>query len=494
MATNLDLIALGGALDRKGVKPPIGGSSYVLKISSGGRVIALVVDYGAYPLPEEARKLQTDLILSLEEQAVKYVSIGGLDFPLLDFDSNIFEALDDNDVLSERVEEFVPAHEVLADADEIWIIATHGHVDHAGAIPYLDKRYPGRVRVLMTAATQAICEWSWHDSLKIAYGKGHKLFYGASDVDSLLERTHVIAAGSSVEIGSSTLTFFPAGHISGAVSVLVRSPCSPTVFFTGDMSITDQRTVKGALLPDCSVDYLISESTYGARTSARGRAQVEEKIAEEYLLQLRSGGRVLCPTLAVGRSRELFAILKAYGVTDEFPVYVDGAACKVALACAKLDGTDLEIERHCITTRALRRHVMRSGEPSVVIVPSGMLAGGHALGYLREWGTDPHTLVALSCYQHECSPGYRLLRVPQGGRVRMRNGGDSFSTFQLNARVAQYALSAHMDQKDILGVIERLKPKGTFLVHGEEDSMDAIINASSSLAYKTYINEPIRLA
>lgn len=486
------LTALGGALDRKGVRPPIGGSSYVLTTVRRGRKIALAVDYGAYPLPEEMRRRQTDLVFSLEEQTTRYVEIGGLDFPVFDLDSNILEALEDNEILADQIEEFVPAHDVLEDADEIWVAATHGHVDHAGAIPYLDRRYPGRVRLLMTPATRAICEWSWYDSLQIASRKGHRLLYSASDVGSLLDRARIVTAGERMEIGPMQISFWSAGHISGAVSVLVRSPGCPSLFFTGDMSISDQLTVRGASLPDCPVDYLVCESTYGARASAKAREVVARELVGRSLAHLRVGGNVLLPALTVGRAWELLTIFKRYGVTDEFDVYLDGSAVQVATACAELEG-DHSVAQHCITSWATRNYVMRSKRPSVVIVPSGMLMGGFALAYLRAWGGSDRNFIALSCYQQECSPGYRLLRTPPGSLVRVQGHNGAPSTFRLNASVAQYALSAHMDQKEILGVIEHLKPEGTFLVHGTEESMDAVISASSLPAQKTYIGEPIEL-
>jgi Cft2 family RNA processing exonuclease len=73
--------------------------------------------------------------------------------------------------------------------------------------------------------------------------------------------------GESFQVGEVVVSYLPASHILGASMVHLRTP-GGSVLFTGDYSVTAQRTVAGLPRPPLPVDMLITESTYGNRLHA----------------------------------------------------------------------------------------------------------------------------------------------------------------------------------------------------------------------------------
>ena len=88
---------------------------------------------------------------------------------------------------------------------------------------------------------------------------------------------------------------------------------TPSIFFTGDTSITRQHSVGSAILPASRVDVLVTESTYAGR-SHEGRDEVEMKLASDVERTLEGGGKVLFPSLSIGRPLEIYSILKRFGI------------------------------------------------------------------------------------------------------------------------------------------------------------------------------------
>lgn len=110
---------------------------------------------------------------------------------------------------------------------------------------------------------------------------------------------------------------------------------------------------------------------------------------------------------------------------------------------------------------------MESGEPRVVVAPSGSYGSGLSVAYAERFLGDSRNLVCVTCYQSPCSVGHQLQRAKPGGQIEMAD-----KTHRVNAQVRTFRLSAHASGSDLLEMIDRLKPaKGTYLVHGEAGAM-----------------------
>ncbi len=482
----LEFIALGGTLDRKKEKPSIGGTSNVLLHKESST--AIVSDFGAYHLSAEERARQTEIMLQLEVPKIE--EIGPLQLPILPMLQS--RILSDNEFayLAEATATSCPDVSLLRNVRNIYLIGTHAHADHIGLLPYFKAQFP-RAHVMMTRPTLELSLWSWKDTLKIADREGHKILFNFWDINNCQKEVKIINVGDTIAAGPFTLEIFSAGHILGAVSVLVKfkSESSTTrIFFTNDISLHDQRSVAGATLPAGKIEYLISESTYAGRDQP-DRVKVEQELVRDIEECLENGGKVLCPTLAVGRSSELFQILLDHGITKRYEVYIDGAACETNRIYESHGAVDQSVLEHFVSQgTAERSRIIRSKKPLVMIAPSGMLTGGHAVEYAIVWGPDPKNLICLSSYQDPCSPGHQLTRVSPGQRVSFFE-----NTFTFNAQVKKYILSAHVDGKNLVELVDRLSPQETYLVHGVEGNMEMLAAQIGRNVYKTYIEEPVAL-
>lgn len=468
-------IAAGGALDPERRKPPIGGSAYII-IDELSRS-ALVVDCGAYHLSEEELDRLNDALVSFDESQEYSMEVSGVRFPK--FRSLISQPIP----YDELDEEHIPNISLLKDMENIFCVATHGHHDHIGALPFLWRQYREKLHIFMTKPTFDICDWNWFDSLRIARREERQALFNRWDVNLMKKQIQCVNAGERVKAGPFTLDVFYAGHILGAIGVLVtmQNPRT-TFFFSGDFSIKDQHTVRGAVFPDFHVDFLVTESTYAGKTSLP-REQVESQLMADVRSKLEHGGKVLCPALAT-RVPELFAIFKRFGLADQYSLYIDGAGRELAELYSNHQAVDPSIMNHFIASSGDRNAIASSSTPLVVIAPSGMLAGGHAIRYLKAWAQDPRNLIALSSYQGPCSTGNRILVAPEGSTIRVDKG----EYMNLNARVRNYALSGHADGEEIMQTIDHFNPQTAFLVHGDEGGMESIVADYGPRAIKTALN------
>ena len=84
-----------------------------------------------------------------------------------------------------------------------------------------------------------------------------------------------------------------------------------SLFYTGDVCFHDQTILKAARFSDIRADVLIMETTRGDRATPPGftRAAEAERLAQAMERVLATGGCVLIPTFALGRTQEILAQL-----------------------------------------------------------------------------------------------------------------------------------------------------------------------------------------
>jgi Cft2 family RNA processing exonuclease len=376
------------------------------------------------------------------------------------------------------------------------LLITHAHIDHTGALPLVASRFP-HLPIYATDSTRVLTEILLRDAVRIMEQEqlrpeGETPLYDAATVDAFLGRITTVnfqqAFAPLPSVPSLTVRFLPAGHILGA-AMLFFETAEGTLLHTGDISVTDQRTVKGLdvqTLPQA--DVMICEGTYGNRTHTN-RKEEEHKLAETVQSVLARGGRILCPAFAVGRAQEVVLVLKAYrasGQVSPVPIYLDGMVRSVCTAY-QMQSHDLHpnLQRYLKNARrplfadpdlqifAVRSQdraaLVRRADPMIVISSSGMLTGGASPLYAAEIATRPQDGILFTGYQDEESPGAALLRAQTGDVLRL--GEQSFS---LACQVARYNLSGHADAEQIVHVVTKVTPRHLILVHGAPESLEAL--------------------
>ncbi|MDE2722445.1 MAG: MBL fold metallo-hydrolase [Gemmatimonadota bacterium] len=402
----------------------------------------------------------------------------------------------------------LPNFSVLDDVgmpDEVLI--THAHTDHTGALPVLVNSLPADVKVYSTPATQAITRVLLSDAVKLmAQDRDGELpLYPPEAADAALGRMVDVPWLATVPIcdGALTATWIPAGHILGAALIYIEG-VRESVLMTGDVSVANQLTIPGMVVPQCRPDVMVMESTYGNRQHA-DRAQQEAALALRVAEVIEAGGKVLVPAFAVGRAQEVILILARAmrrKQIPEFPVFVDGMVRSVnAVYSAFGDDLAPAVRRRAergedvfysdavgaVSSPADRRRVL-SGPPCCIVASSGMLIGGASSFYAECLAGDAANLIAITGYQDEESPGRALLNLMQAKdpeeRALMLNG----QRISVACQVEPYSLSAHADGGELTGLVQRLKPRTCFLVHGDSEARGAL-----SSMVDVYLPEGVQL-
>lgn len=335
------------------------------------------------------------------------------------------------------------------------IVASHGHLDHVGAIPTLMTDLPP---VHQTPPTRDLIRVLVEDTLEIVDHLGRN--FNREDVLRLSQTAETHGYEEIFTAGGFDVTLHDAGHIPGSASVLVEGDTS--LLYTGDLNTLDTRLLTGAEPPP-PADVLVVESTYYGREHTP-REELERSFVESVRETLWEGGDVIIPVFSIGRTQEILMVLEEFDV----PCSVDGMGCEVT-----------ELLRHHPSylrdPEALKRawnHARRVdpgkrdrvlGEGRAVVTTSGMLTGGPAMYYVKEIHRDPVNKIALTGYQVEGTPGREALETgsaPIDGTV-----------IPISAQVELYDFSAHADDTGLKQYVRDAVDAGVervFCVHGTE--------------------------
>ena len=372
------------------------------------------------------------------------------------------------------------------------IIVSHAHMDHSGSLPVISREYP-QAPIFMTPATRDIVRVLLYDSLKIMDREEEIPVYAQSHVERMLERINVHTfqnpfrplADREIEC-----TFYQAGHILGAAGVYLTSS-EGALFYSGDLSVTPQRTVSGISFPRLRPDVLILESTYGERLHANRKVE-EQRLVEIVAEVAGSGGKVLIPAFAVGRAQEVVLILRSAISRKQLPalpIYVDGMVKDINKLYRLHPGSlRQELAKKIwrekdvfysdsvqpVGSPAMRQTIVASGDPCCIVSSSGMLSGGPSCFYAEKLAPGDSNFIAVTGYQDEEAPGRKLLDLattPEGEQRVWQLGGN---TVAVACRMGVYGLSAHADRGELQGVVQALSPRRVFLVHGSTGALQEL--------------------
>ncbi len=277
---------------------------------------------------------------------------------------------------------------------------------------------------------------------------------------------------------------------------------------SGDLSITAQRTVNGARVPDFHPDALILESTYGGRLHAN-RAVQERSLVETVAQVTAMGGKVLIPAFALGRAQEILLILNEYmqrGELAPVPVWADGmvrAICQayplfietLPLPLQEQNAQFFNSRIRPVQTAEQRNSLVWNPGAAVIVASSGMLAGGPSLSYARALAPKSENAILLTGYQDEESPGRRLQELgDQAGGGAIRLGADKID---VRCRLATYSLSAHADEAQLISLTETLDPEHVLLVHGDlpaRQSLEKALRQRGRIVHLPEAGQTVELA
>ncbi len=375
-----------------------------------------------------------------------------------------------------------------------FILVTHAHTDHTGALPLILGQFPN-TPVFMTQPTEALVQVLQKDAQNIMKDnyetEGELPLFDDVSVDRLMNAITTVPFNQPIKLGEGLqVTYRVSGHIVGAAMLIIES-VEGTLVMSGDVSKSSQRTVKSIDVPRIKANVLVLESTYGGRLHANREAE-ERRIVESLKRVTERGGKVLIPAFALGRAQEVIQIILAYRDQISVPVYVDGMVRKVCDAYSRFqeylpeemakraNGEHLFFRRniHPVKSTQHRFQIANSTTPCIVVASSGMLTGGASQYYATQFVPDELNAIFITGYQDEESPGKFLQRIvaqrQEKEEVTIRLGK---ATVQVRCEIGTYSLSAHADEDELVSITKALGAQEVLLVHGDAAARHSLASA-----------------
>ena len=359
------------------------------------------------------------------------------------------------------------------------VIISHAHLDHSGALLSLAKT---NTVVVGSEATRDVTADLLLDLIKVQRMNGNKIPYSYRDVDKI---RRLWWARDSVALPGMEVRLYPAGHVLGAKMIGVRAE-GKEILYTGDFCLHKTDILEGSDLETLpkEPDALIIESTYGGKTRLN-RSELLERLFTKINEAIDRKGNVLIPVFAFHRSQEMakridqamqdgdlrnynaYIISKlAHKITGHFNRYKELLTEKIREQEKPFNYEHVE---------HLRR-IEQIAEPAIVICTSGFGHAGASHRLLKEWApNEDNSVIISSGYIPPESP---LTAAKEKGELK--ENGDKVP---VEANVEQIELSGHADQSELIKLIKTLKPKRTFLVHGDLEQARALSKKISDITH-----------
>lgn len=374
-------------------------------------------------------------------------------------------------------------------------LLTHAHIDHSGMMPKLVKAgFNGRIYA--TNNTIQITTELLLDSAKLQenayqrgenYGKYTKtkaIVYNTKDAMQTIGMFNTQDFDKTFEpIPGIKVTFIVAGHILGAVSIIVEVEDEGTtkkIVFSGDIG-----RIQSPLIPTFDMrlkldaDYVIMESLYGGQLHT-DRHESANKLVTIIKEITDNGGSAYIPCFAVQRAQEVLNDLKKAkqggALAADLPVWLDSPlAQRVTGIYSKalqfsedspFDFPSLVYVKKFKQSAGLARQARQ-----VVLAGSGMADGGRITNHLITALPNKKNAIIFVGFQAEGTLGRQLVE----GAKNVLIGTKSIA---VNAQIYQLeGFSAHGDTNDYSEWLNRfLNPnlKQIYLVHAEPERAEAL--------------------
>ena len=400
------------------------------------------------------------------------------------------------------------------------VILSHAHLDHSGRLPKLvNDGFKGPIYMtlptcdlleimLKDSAFLSMRDAEWENKRRRRAGKEEvEPLYTIDDVERTLKLCEGLSyAEPQVIADGLQVRFLDAGHILGSaiVEMTITEDGKPRrLVFSGDLGNSCAALLRDPVKVE-KADVLIMESTYGDRDHRSMDATLDE-FRSIILAATESGGNVLIPAFAVGRTQEIIFRLGEFyqeGILNHQAVYLDSPMAiattevyhryqnvfnvedKTALRQARSASlhTFLPVLRYSRTTEESIA-INKITDGAIIIAGSGMCNGGRIRHHLKHnlWRRNAHVIIVG--YQAIGTPGRALV----DGAKRLRVAGEDVV---VNATIHTLGgFSAHAGQQQLLdwiGAFHHPKPH-TYLVHGEPEAKKALQNHLQAMDIKAEI-------
>ncbi len=369
------------------------------------------------------------------------------------------------------------------------VIITHSHVDHCGFVPYLYK-FGFRGPTYCTTPTRDVSALLLLDYIKIMRSEGKESVFSTEDVKEMVKHTITLEYEEVTDITPDVrATLYDAGHVLGSSMIHLHIGNGlHNILYTGDMKFGKTMLLEPAATQFPRLETLIIESTYGGKENVmQDRKESDEELGVIIKETVARGGKVLIPTLGVGRSQEVILVIEHLvrtGFIDKIPVFIDGLVWDVtAIYTAYPEYLNSNIRKLIfhkdqnpflseifreVASQKERQQVIEEAGPCVILATSGMLTGGPSVDYLKHLGDNPKNSLVFVNYQGEGSLGRRIQRGER--EIPMSAGANVQELLKVNMQVHSVeGFSSHSSRKQLMNFLYKCmpKPKKVIINHGE---------------------------
>lgn len=381
----------------------------------------------------------------------------------------------------------LPSLSLLENQPVDYVLISHAHQDHIGALPYLVKKFP-YIKIISTPQTRAIAELTLHNSVEIIKEETNeqiKSFFTHDEIDLLIQsiqwkeyENDFIINGYHHSGDDIIARFYNAGHILGSASILIQQN-DKKIFFSGDINTDSQVLIPAAEFPTNKVDLLILETTYGSTHSVLipPLEKEAERLAKSINKSVNKGGSILIPVFSLGKMQEMLALLSLLILKGKIPdidIYTGGIGTKINRI---YDYNRYVVKRNdaeFVLSDILQKSIYDIDDPAdffrqpcVVLASSGMMMPGTTSYKLaHHWIKQKDSVIFLVGYMDPQTPGYVFSVSKKGDKINIF-GTDE----EIKCEIIKFRFPSHSRREGLLSIAEKIKPETIILVHGEEESI-----------------------
>ncbi|PWU04719.1 MAG: MBL fold metallo-hydrolase [Verrucomicrobia bacterium] len=391
-----------------------------------------------------------------------------------------------------------------------YIILTHCHLDHLGALP-LAFRKQKDAKILTSVPSMTLAPRMLRNSYQVMLRQKKEENIEEYPLYTRMDINDVEKALMSMPYGVTKtfdkfgdklkITFYSSGHIPGAAGCLIEYK-HRKIFITGDVLFEDQLTLPGAQFPEGPFDTIIMETTRGAtpRNDEKTRSSEIDRLIKVINHTLERNGSCLIPAFALGRMQEILSVLhaaKAAGKLRSCPIFCSGLGLDLVdyfENIAKKTGL-IHFRKRIITqlkVKSLRLDV-RPGEDmqekGIYLLSSGMLIEN-----------TPSYLMAAALINHHhnsiCFVGYCDPETP-GGIIQnaMQEEEFLFKTLdyvsKVRAVVEKFDLTGHAERDELMDFVVKGNPRAVVLTHGDPPAREWFMNSIAQNLPEVKVINPI---